>query len=123
MWVDVGCAIASALFCTLAAWVVVGAGAPSWAAPIGALLWAAVLEFAIRTVVDEARAFYQRSCVLWSAMDQRERLIRDREEAERELDAATNPSQIRAAAAKRRLALQGLAWLDEPEAKPKRPSP
>jgi hypothetical protein len=43
-------------------------------------------------------------------------------EAERELEAASKPSQIRAAASKRRLALQGLQWLDEQEAKPKRPS-
>jgi hypothetical protein len=42
------------------------------------------------------------------------------EEAARELDAATKPSQIRAAATKRRVALQGLQWLDEQEAKPKR---
>jgi hypothetical protein len=42
-------------------------------------------------------------------------------EAERELDAATKPSQIRAAATKRRVALEGLQWLDEQE-KPKRPS-
>jgi hypothetical protein len=42
-------------------------------------------------------------------------------EAERELAAATKPSEIRAAATKRRLALQGLQWLDEQEtAKPKR---
>jgi hypothetical protein len=42
-------------------------------------------------------------------------------EAERELDAAKKPSEIRAAAQKRRLALEGLQWLDEQE-KPKRPS-
>ena len=42
-------------------------------------------------------------------------------EAERELDAATKPSKIRAAATKRRLALQGLAWLEEQE-KTGRPS-
>ena len=42
-------------------------------------------------------------------------------EAEHELDAATRPSEIRAAVTKRRLALQGLQWLDEQEAaKPKR---
>jgi hypothetical protein len=54
-------------------------------------------------------------------MNQRERLTKELEEAERELDAATKPSQIRAAATKRRVALQGLAWLDEQE-KPKRPA-
>jgi hypothetical protein len=37
------------------------------------------------------------------------------QEAERELDAATRPSEIRAAARKHRLALEGLAWLDEQE--------
>ena len=45
-------------------------------------------------------------------------------EAERELDAATRPSEIRAAATKRRLALQGLQglqWLEEQE-KTGRPS-
>jgi hypothetical protein len=52
----------------------------------------------------------------------REHLKRQLEEANRELDAATKPSEIRAAATKRRLALQGLQWLDEQErkAKPKR---
>jgi hypothetical protein len=43
-------------------------------------------------------------------------------EAERELDAAKKPSQIRAAATKRRVALQGLQWLDEQEAKSKPPN-
>jgi hypothetical protein len=52
-------------------------------------------------------------------MDQRARLIKDVEEAERELDAATKLSEVRAAAQKRRLASQVLAWLDEDE-KPKR---
>jgi hypothetical protein len=52
-------------------------------------------------------------------MHERERLAKQLQEAERELDAATKPSQIRAAAQKRRLALQGLQWLDEQE-KPKR---
>jgi hypothetical protein len=37
------------------------------------------------------------------------------QEAERDLDAATKPSEIRAAAQKRRLAVQGLQWLDEQE--------
>jgi hypothetical protein len=55
-------------------------------------------------------------------MDRRERLAKELQEAERELDAATKPSQIRAAAQKRRLALEGLRWLDEQEAKPKRPT-
>jgi hypothetical protein len=55
-------------------------------------------------------------------MNDRERLTKQLQEAERELDAATKPSQIRAAAQKRRLALQGLQWLDEQEAKPKRPA-
>jgi hypothetical protein len=50
----------------------------------------------------------------------RDDLQRQLEEAERELDAATKPSEIRAAATKRRLALQGLRWLDEQEAKPER---
>jgi hypothetical protein len=40
---------------------------------------------------------------------------KQRQEAQRELDAATRPSEIRAAARKRRLALEGLAWLDEQE--------
>jgi hypothetical protein len=53
-------------------------------------------------------------------MNDRERLTKQLQEAERELDAATKPSQIRAAAQKRRLALQGLQWLDEQEAKLKR---
>ena len=43
-------------------------------------------------------------------------------EAERELDAAKKPSEIRAGATKRRLALQGLAWLEQEAAKPKRPA-
>jgi hypothetical protein len=43
-------------------------------------------------------------------------------EAERELDAATKPSQIRAAATKRRLAMAGLAWLGQRE-QPKRSEP
>jgi hypothetical protein len=55
------------------------------------------------------------------AMDRRERLIKAIEEAERELHAATKPSEIRAAATKRRVALEGLQWLDEQE-KAKRPS-
>ena len=46
----------------------------------------------------------------------RKHLQQQLEEAERELDAATKPSEIRAAATKRRLALQGLQWLDEQEA-------
>jgi hypothetical protein len=45
---------------------------------------------------------------------------RQLKEAEIELDAARRPSEIRAAATKRRLALQGLQWLDEREAKPER---
>jgi hypothetical protein len=53
--------------------------------------------------------------------DRRKRLQEQLAEAARELDTATKPSEIRAASAKRRLALQGLAWLDEEEAgKPKR---
>jgi hypothetical protein len=50
----------------------------------------------------------------------RKHLEKELAEAERELDAATKPSQIRAAAQKRRLALEGLRWLDEQE-KPRRP--
>jgi hypothetical protein len=51
-------------------------------------------------------------------MSQRRKHLEDQlAEAERELDAATKPSEIRAAATKRRLALQGLQWLDEQEAK------
>jgi hypothetical protein len=50
----------------------------------------------------------------------RQHLQQQLAEAERELDAATKPSEIRAAATKRRLALQGLQWLDEDE-KPKPP--
>jgi hypothetical protein len=53
-------------------------------------------------------------------MDRHARLIKELREAERELDAAKKPSQIRAAAQKRRVALEGLQWLDEQEAKPKR---
>jgi hypothetical protein len=42
-------------------------------------------------------------------------------EAEHELEAAKKLSDIRAAATKKRLALEGLQWLDEQEAeKPKR---
>ena len=54
----------------------------------------------------------------------REYLRRQLEAAERELAAATKPSQIRAAATKKRLAQEGLQWLDEQErkAKPKRRS-
>lgn len=48
----------------------------------------------------------------------REHLKRQLEEAEREFDAARKPSDIRAAAQKRRLALEGLRWLDEQERKP-----
>jgi hypothetical protein len=57
-------------------------------------------------------------------MDRRRKhLERQLAEAERELDAATKPSEIRAAASKRRLALEGLHWLDQQEtAKPKRPT-
>jgi hypothetical protein len=51
----------------------------------------------------------------------RAQLRRQLEEAERELDAATKPIQIRAAATKRRLAKQGLQWLEEQE-QPKRPT-
>jgi hypothetical protein len=72
MRVDVGCALVAALFCTVAAPVLVGAGAPSWVAALGAIAWWFVLEFAIRTVVDEVRAFYGRFCVRSSGMDQRE---------------------------------------------------
>jgi hypothetical protein len=55
----------------------------------------------------------------------RERLEKQLEEAKRELaelDAARKPSEIRAAAQKRRLAMEGLRWLDEqePDAKAKR---
>jgi hypothetical protein len=52
----------------------------------------------------------------------REQLERQLKEAERELDAARKPSEIRPAAQKRRLAMQALQWLDEQErkAKPKR---
>jgi len=53
-------------------------------------------------------------------MDERERLTKQLQEAERELDAAKKPSEIRAAATKRRVALQGLQWLED-EAKRKRP--
>jgi hypothetical protein len=42
-------------------------------------------------------------------------LCRQFEEAEPEPDAAKKPSQIRAAATKKRLALEGLARLDEQE--------
>jgi hypothetical protein len=45
-------------------------------------------------------------------MERRKHLQQELEDAEAELDAATKPSQIRAAATKRRLALQGLQWLD-----------
>jgi hypothetical protein len=48
------------------------AAAPSWVAALGAIAWWFVLEFAIRTVVDEVRAFYGRFCVRSSGMDQRE---------------------------------------------------
>jgi hypothetical protein len=49
----------------------------------------------------------------------REHLEKHLAEAERELDAAKKPSEIRAAATKRRVALEGLQWLDEQEkAKP-----
>jgi hypothetical protein len=50
----------------------------------------------------------------------RERLAKQLEEAERELDAATKLSEVRAAPTKRRLALEGLRWLDAQERKPKR---
>jgi hypothetical protein len=116
MWVDVGCVLVAASFCTVAAWVLVGAGAPSWAAALGAIAWWFVLGFAIRTVVTEVRAFYG-VCVQWSGMDQRARLTKELQKAERELEVATKPSKIRAAAMKRRVALQWLAWLDEREAK------
>jgi hypothetical protein len=52
-------------------------------------------------------------------MDERERLRKVIEEAEREL-AAKRSSEIRAAATKRRLALQGLRWPDEQERNAKR---
>ena len=54
----------------------------------------------------------------------RKHLEKQLTEAELALDAATKPSEIRAAATKRRLALEGLQWLDEQErkAKPKRRS-
>jgi hypothetical protein len=45
----------------------------------------------------------------------RRRLRHELEEAVRELDAATKPSEIRAAAAKRRRALEDLQWLDAQE--------
>ena len=53
-----------------------------------------------------------------------EHLTKQLEEARRELDVARKPSEIRGAATKRRLALQGLQWLDEQErqARPKRRS-
>jgi hypothetical protein len=58
------------------------------------------------------------------SQQRRKHLEKQLAEAERELDAAKKPSQIRAAATKRRVALQGLQWLDEQEKakKPKRPS-
>ena len=58
------------------------------------------------------------------AMDRRRKHLENQlDEAEHELDAAKRPSEIRAAATKRRLALQGLQWLDEQEAaKPKLPA-
>jgi hypothetical protein len=53
----------------------------------------------------------------------RKHLEKQLAEAERELDAAKKPSEIRSAAQKRRLALQGLQWLAEQESTtPKRPS-
>jgi hypothetical protein len=52
----------------------------------------------------------------------RQHLEKQLAEAERELEAAEKLSEIRAAATKKRLALEGLGWLDEEEAKPKRPS-
>ena len=55
MWHDVGCGLVAALFCTVAAWMLVGAGVPSWASALGAIAWWFVLEFAIRTVVAEVR--------------------------------------------------------------------
>jgi hypothetical protein len=51
----------------------------------------------------------------------RQHLEKQLAEAERELDAATKLSEIRAAATKKRLALEALQWLDEQE-KPKRPT-
>jgi hypothetical protein len=50
----------------------------------------------------------------------RKRLQEQLAEAERELEAAKRLSEIRAAATKRRVALEALQWLDEQE-KPKRP--
>jgi hypothetical protein len=58
-----------------------------------------------------------RHASLRAMADRRKRLEEQLAEAERELDAATKPSEIRAAAAKRRLALEGLQWLKEREAK------
>jgi hypothetical protein len=49
----------------------------------------------------------------------RQHLEKQLAEAERELEAAKKLSEIRAAATKKRLALEGLGWLDEEEAKPR----
>jgi hypothetical protein len=56
------------------------------------------------------------------AMDQRARLLKSIEEAERELDAAKKLSEVRAAATKKRLALEGLRWIEEQE-NAERPGP
>jgi hypothetical protein len=54
------------------------------------------------------------SCATIADMDRKKRLQQELGAAERELDAAKKPSQIRAAPM-RRVALQGLRWLDEEE--------
>jgi hypothetical protein len=48
----------------------------------------------------------------------RQHLEKQLAEAERELEAAKRLSEIRAAATKRRVALEALQWLDEQEARP-----
>jgi hypothetical protein len=55
MRADVACALAAALFCAVAARALLDAGTPPWAAPLRALGWWFVLEFAIRTIVAEVR--------------------------------------------------------------------
>jgi hypothetical protein len=50
----------------------------------------------------------------------RKHLEKQLAEAERELEAAKKLSEVRAAATKRRLALEGLRWLDAQETKSKR---